>query len=70
MKLRQRELLKETVDPSKALKIAIQKEMGAQNQQKSNQNSALTTNSVNAVYTFQTRNRNANYQSAHKDFKR
>ena len=30
----QKELLKETVEPSKALEIAIQMEMGAQNQHK------------------------------------
>ena len=66
----QKELLKETVEPSKAIKIAIQMQMGAQNQQKINQNLALTTNSVNAVNTFQTRNRNAKYQSARKDFTR
>ena len=63
-------MLKETVEPTKALEVAIQMEMGAQNQQKKNQNLALTTNSVNAVNTFQTRNRNAIYQSARKDFKR
>ena len=34
----QKELLKETVEPSKALEIAIQMEMGAQNQHKINQN--------------------------------
>ena len=32
----QKELVKETVEPSKALEIAIQMEMGAQNQQKIN----------------------------------
>ena len=63
----QKELLKETVDSTKALEVAIQMEMGAQNQQKENQNLALTTNSVNAVNTFQTRNRNAIYQPARKD---
>ena len=66
----QKELLKETVERSKALEIAIQMEMGAQNQQKINQNLALTTNSVNAVNTFQTRNLTKNYQSARKDFAR
>ena len=66
----QKELLKETVEPTKALELAIQMEMGAQNPQNINQNLALTTNSVNAVNTFQTRNRNANYQPARKDFTR
>ena len=62
----QKELLQETVEPSKALENAIQMEMEAQNPQKINQNLALTTNSVNAVKTFQTRNltklANSNYQ--------
>ena len=66
----QKELLKETVGPTKAPEVGIQMEMGAPNQQKINQNLALTTNSVNAVNTFQTRNRNANYQAVHKDFTR
>ena len=66
----QTELLKETVEPSKALEIATQMEIGAQNEQKINQKLAITTNSVNAVNTFQTRDRNANYQSARKDFTR
>ena len=52
----QKELLNETVEPTKALEVAIQMEMGARNQQKINQNLALTTNSVNAVNTFQTLN--------------
>ena len=64
----QKELLKETVEPTKALEMIVQMEMGAQNQQKINQNLALTTNLVNAVNTFQTRNCNANYQPARKDF--
>ncbi|XP_075241628.1 AP-1 complex subunit gamma-1-like [Convolutriloba macropyga] len=58
----QKELLKETVEASKALEIAIQMEMGAQNQQKINQNLMSTTNSVNVVNNYQTRNRNANAQ--------
>ena len=66
----QKELLKETVEPTKALEVAIQMEMRAQNQQKINKHLALTTNSVNAVNTFQTRNRNVNYQPARKDFTR
>ena len=74
----QKQLLKEIVEHSKALDIAIQMEMGAQNQQKINQNLALTTNSVNAANIFQTRKfkpatfqtRKANYQSARKNFTR
>ena len=48
----QKELHKESVEPTKALEVEIQIEMGAQNQQKINQNLALNTNSVNAVNTF------------------
>ena len=48
----QKELLKETVEPTKALEVTIQMEMGTQNQQKLNQKLALTTNSVNVVNTF------------------
>ena len=66
----QKEVQQETVEHSKALEIAIQMEMGAQNQQKINEHLNLTTNSVNAVNNFQLRNRNANSQSARKDFTR
>ena len=66
----QKELLKETVEPSKALEIAIQMETAAQNQQKINQNLNLTINSIDAVNNFQTRNRNANSQPTRKDFTR
>ena len=66
----QKELLKETVEPSKALEIAIQMEMGAQNQQKINQSLMSTTNSVNVVNNYQTRNRNANTQQLKRDFTR
>ena len=66
----QKELLKETVEPSKALEIAIQMEMGAQNPQKINQNLMSTTNSVNVVNNYQTRNRNANAQQPKRDFTR
>ena len=62
----QKELLKETVERTKAFEVAIQMEMGAQNQQKINQNLAQTTNSVNAVNTFGTGNLNASYQPARK----
>ena len=64
------ELLKETVEPSKALEIAIQMEMGAQNQQKINQNLMSTANSVNVVNNYQTGNRNANTQQLKRDFTR
>ena len=66
----QKELLKETVDPSKALEIAIQMEMGAQNQQKINQNLMSFTNSVNVVNNYPTRNRNTNTQQSKRDFTR
>ena len=66
----QKELLRETVEPLKALEIAIQMEMGAQNQQKINQNLMSTTNSVNVVKNYQTRNRNANNQQLKRDFTR
>ena len=60
----QRELLKETASPTKALEVAIPMEMGAQSQQKINQNFSTTAQSVNAVNNFQGRNRNANYQQS------
>ena len=66
----QKELLKETVEPSKALEIAIQMEMGAQNQQKINQNLMSGTNSVNSINSHQIRNRNANAQQTNQDFTR
>ena len=66
----QKELLKETVEPSKALEIAIQMEMGAQNQQKINQNLISGTNSVNSINSNQIRNRNANAQQTKQDFTR
>ena len=66
----QKELLKETVEPSKALEIAMQMEMGAKTQQKINQNLNLTTNLVNAFSNFQSRNRNTNSQPLRKDFTR
>ena len=66
----QKELLKETVEPTKALEVEVQMEMGTQNQQKINQNLALNTNLVNAVNTFRARNRNASYQPARKDLTR
>ena len=66
----QKELLKETVEPSKALEIAIQMKMAAQNKQKINQILMSTTNSVNVVNNYQTRNRNANAQQHKRDFTR
>ena len=48
----QKELLNEAVEPSKALEIAIQMEMGAQNQQKINENLMSNTNSVNVVNSY------------------
>ena len=66
----QKELLKETVEPSKALEIAIQMEMGAQNQQKINQNLLSGTNSVNAINSNQIRNRNANAPQTKRDLTR
>ena len=66
----QKELFKETVEPSKALEIAIQMEMGAQNQQKINQNLMSGTNSVNSINSNHIRNRNANAQQTKRDFTR
>ena len=66
----QKELLKETVEPSKALEIAIQMGMGAQNQQNINQNLLLGTNSVNAINSNYLRNRNANAPQTKRDFTR
>ena len=66
----QKELLKETVEPSKALEIAIQKEMGAQNQQKINQILMSGLSAVNLINNHQIRNRNANAQQTKRDFTR
>ena len=66
----QKELLKETVEPPKALEIAVQIEMGAQNQQKINQNLMSDTSSVNFINSNQVRNRNANAPQAKRDFTR
>ena len=66
----QKELLKETIEPSKALETAIQMEMGAQNQQKINQNLLSGTNSVNAINSNQIRNRKANAPQTKRDFPR
>ena len=53
----QKELLKETVEPPKALEIAIQMEMRAQNQQKINQNLMSGTSSVNNINSNQSPDR-------------
>ena len=66
----QKELLKETVEPSKVLEIAIQMEMGAQNQHKINQNLMSGSNSVILINNHQIRNRNANAQQNKRDFTR
>ena len=66
----QKELLKETVEPPKALEIAIQMEMGAQNQQKINQNLMTSNTSVNYINNSYIRNRNANAPPAKRDFTR
>ena len=66
----QKELLKETVEPSKALEIATQMEMGAQNQQKIIQNLMSGINSVNSINSNQIRNRNANAQQTKRAFTR
>ena len=66
----QKELLKETVDPPKALEIAIQMEMGAQNQQKINQNLMSGNTSVNYINNNSMRNRNANGPSTKRNFTR
>ena len=66
----QKELLKETVEPPKGLEIAIKMEMGAQNQQKINQNLMSSTSSVNFIISNQVRNRNANAPPAKRDFTR
>ena len=56
----QRELLKETVSSTKALEVATHIEMGAQNQQKLNQNLNTNAQSVNIFINFQGGNRKAN----------
>ena len=50
----QRELLRDTVEPERALNIAVNMEMGHQNQQRisSNNNNSATGSTVNAVQSF------------------
>ena len=66
----QKELLKETVSPTKAPEIATLMEMGSQNQQKINQFLNTNAHSVNIVNNFQGRNRTTNYQQQRKHFPR
>ena len=60
----QKELLKETVPP----KVAIHLEIGAQNQQKINQNFNTNAQSVKIVNNFLGRNLTTNYQNQPKDY--
>ena len=48
----QRELLRDTVDPERALSIAVNMEMGHQNQQKISSNNGATNSTVNAIQSF------------------
>ena len=48
----QRELLRDTVDPERALSIAVNMEMGQQNQQKISFNNSATGSTVNALQSF------------------
>ena len=66
----QKELLKETVSPTKALEIATLMEMGSQNKQKINHTLNTNPHSVNIVYNFHWRNRTTNYQQQRKHFTR
>ena len=66
----QRERLKKTVSPTKALEVAVHIEMGAQNQQKINQNLNINAQLVNVVNNFQGHNCKVNYQQPRKDFTR
>ena len=66
----QKELLKESVSPTKALEKSIHMEMGAQRQQKIDQNLNTNAQSVNIVNNFQGRNRTTNNQQQRPDFTR
>ena len=57
----QKELLKETMSPTKALETSVYVEMGAQNQQNILQNLNTNAQSVNIVNNFQGRSRTTNY---------
>ena len=48
----QRELLRDTVDPERALSIAVNMEMGHQNQQRISSNNGETGSTVNAIQSF------------------
>ena len=48
----QRELLRDTVDPERALSIAVNMEMGHQNQQRISSNNSATGSTVNAIQSF------------------
>ena len=50
----QRELLRDTVDPERALRIAVNMEMGHQNQQRisSNNNNSAAGSTINAIQSF------------------
>ena len=59
----QKELIKETVTSTKALQIAIDMEMRAQNQRHINQNlNNINNQSINLVNNYQKRKRNTNFQ--------
>ena len=62
----QKEIVNETMSPTKVLEVAIYMEMGTQNQQKINQN--LNTNAH--LLNFQKRNCTTNYQQQRIDFTR
>ena len=48
----QRELLRDTVDHERALSIAVNREMGHQNQQRISSNNGATGSTVNAIQSF------------------
>ena len=48
----QRELLRDTVDPERALSIAVNMEMGHQNQQRISSNNGATNSTVNTIESF------------------
>ena len=48
----QRELLRDTVDPERALRIAVNMAMGHQNQQRISSNNGATSSTVNAIQSF------------------
>ena len=48
----QRKLLRDTVDPERALSIAVNMEMGHQNQQRISSNNGATGSTVNAIQSF------------------